>query len=49
MTTRVQQTPVVMLTVQFDQRFGQCAQNLTTGSSVVDPSRLAPVTRVNPA
>ena len=43
----VQQPTVIVLTMQFNQRFGQRAQHFTRTAAVIDPSRLAPVRRVD--
>ena len=49
MPARVQQTPVIMLAMQFHQRIRQIAQHFAADPAVVDPSRLAPVRRVDAA
>src|SRR4051812_43295224 len=46
---RIQQTPIVLLTVQFDQGVGQVAQDFSGGTAVVDESRLAAIGEINSA
>jgi hypothetical protein len=45
---RIEQPPVVVLPVQFDQRVGQRPEHLARRAAVVDEGRLAPVPRVDP-
>mmetsp|Transcript_18269 Transcript_18269/g.28994 ORF Transcript_18269/g.28994 Transcript_18269/m.28994 type:complete len:251 (+) Transcript_18269:273-1025(+) len=46
---RVQQAPVIMLTMQFNQRVGERAQHFARAATVIDPGRLATVSRVHAA
>ncbi len=46
---RVQQAPIVMLPMQFHQRFGKAAQHFAGGPTIIDPGGLAPVRRIHPA
>ena len=46
---RVQQAPVIVLAMQFDQRIGQGAQHFGADAAVVDPCGFTPVAGVDTA
>ena len=47
MPTRVQQSTVIVLAVQFDQRVRELAQDLAAHPTIIDPRGLAPVSGVD--
>ena len=49
MLTRVEQAAVILLPMQLDQRIGERAQHIATGTPIIDPGHFAPIGHIHTA
>ena len=49
MSFGIKQAPIIMLAMQFNQRFRERPQDVARTASIVDPSGFPPVTAIDPA